>query len=866
MKTCIPPAVLLWSFVLCLFSPAAAQVVLDGTVGPSGEMSIPLRNDTYTVRESYGERVGGNLFHSLKTLDIRVEEAADFAAASDIDNIVARITGGSSRIDGTLTSTLTRSGLISNANLFLLNPSGIVFGPNARLDLGGSFHVSTADYLRMGETDRFYARPSESDVLSAAAPQAFGFLTDSPAGIALEGGIADGPDPGLKVKAGETISFVGGDVRIEGIRANGATVDRITAPEGRIDIAGVASRGEVEPSDAGLYVPERGGDVAVTDGAVLKTSGSGSGDIYIRGGAFLLENSTILADNVGDADGGTVDIRADAVRVDDARIFSDNQSRDAFGEDAAFGSGEGGDIHLSANESLEITNNSSVFTDTQFEGNGTADGRAGSMTLSAKRIAITTGSTVSSDTYGTGDGGTITVEASESVTLSDDGRIFSGTLGRTDGAGDGGSILIRTPRFTMERDAKINTDTRNGDARGGDVLIEGFDGGPADRIAMIDSQISGAAINNSDSAAAGGSVTLNALEIQFTEGARIRSESLGAGRGGDVTLSAPDGTVRLAGASAEGVHSQILTTSESEEPDAGNAGDIVVEASDIVFEKGAGITAGTEGPGDAGTIAISAAHLLMRNGGHISSSTNSTGAGGSAGSIDVAVSGAASLTDPGTIISTETAGQGPAGDIQVRAGSLSIQKYAAISSASRNPGAAGDAGTITISAAGDIALTEGGEATTEAVNAGGGRMYITSGNMLYLEDSRITTSVQQGAENGGDIDAVARFIVLKNGQIIAKAFEGRGGNIRIAADQFITTPDSVVSASSELGIDGDIFIESPVTDISSFLAVLPDQFLDAGQWIVKSCAEQAVEAASRFIVKEREGTPMPVDDWLASPF
>ncbi len=865
MKARVAAACLLWGLVVGLFPPAEAQVVLDGTIGTSGEKSLPGPN--YVIRESYGHRTGDNLFHSLKTLNIEAHEVADFSASSSVQHIIARITGGASRIDGTLQSTLTRSGLLSNADLFLLNPAGVVFGPNARLDLGGSFHLSTADYLRLGEAERFYSRPVEGEVLSSAPPQAFGFLTEEPSPITLEGGSTDAAGPGLAVKKGEAISLIGGDIAIGGITADGEPADRVAAPEGRIGITGTASAGEIGLPGPGIPPPAASGDVSITGGAVLSTSGAGSGDIYIRGGTFLLKNSTLLADNFGDADGGVVDITADTIRVDGGQIFSDNQNPDVAGEEVQTGAGNGGDIRLSAREAIEITRLSSIFADSHFQGDADREGgRAGSITLSAERITVGSGSTVSSDTYGTGEGGRLTLTGGESVVLEDDARIFSGALGKTGSAGDGGDILIQSPRITMLREAKINTDTRNGGGRGGDVRMGGPDGTLAAAISVTDSQIFAGAVNGQGEAAgSGGTVELAALEIAFTDGARIGSESLGAGRGGNVTLRAPGGTIRFSGADAGGESSRVLTTAESESPDAGDAGDITLSAGEIHFDRGGGVTASTLGPGDAGTIDITADHLFITDGGRITSSSDHTGAGGAAGAIGVTLSEVLSLEDSGSIISTETAGQGPGGDITVAAGSISIRESAAISSASRNAGAAGDAGTLSLTAKGGITVTEKGAVTTEALNAGGGRMVIDSGGMLRVDDGRITTSVQQGAGNGGDIDAAARFIVLDNGQVIAKAFEGRGGNIRIVADQFIASPDSLVSASSELGIDGDIFIESPVTDISSILAVLPDQFLDAGQWIVKSCAEQAVEDASRFIVKGREGVPAPVDDWLASP-
>ncbi|MBI3988957.1 MAG: filamentous hemagglutinin N-terminal domain-containing protein, partial [candidate division NC10 bacterium] len=124
-----------------------------------------------------------------------------------IANILSRVTGGEpSAIDGLLRST------IPGANLFLLNPAGVLFGPNASLDVSGSFHVSTADYLRLADGGIFQATLAQGSVLTAAPPAAFGFLSGNPAGIAIQGSR-------LEVPHGKTLSVVGGGYHDWGARS-----------------------------------------------------------------------------------------------------------------------------------------------------------------------------------------------------------------------------------------------------------------------------------------------------------------------------------------------------------------------------------------------------------------------------------------------------------------------------------------------------------------------------------------------------------------------------------------------------------------------------------------------------------------------
>jgi filamentous hemagglutinin family protein len=180
---------------------ARAEITLDGSLGPGGALSGP----DYAVTADLGRQIGSNLFHSFGRFNIDTGESAIFSGPHSIDNILGQVTGGSaSTIDGLLRST------IPGANLFLMNPAGVVFGPNASLDVQGAFHATTADFIRLTDGTRFEAIPSSADaVLSTAPPEAFGFLDDTPAPITVDHSRLTGAE-------GETLSLVGGDIGVEG--------------------------------------------------------------------------------------------------------------------------------------------------------------------------------------------------------------------------------------------------------------------------------------------------------------------------------------------------------------------------------------------------------------------------------------------------------------------------------------------------------------------------------------------------------------------------------------------------------------------------------------------------------------------------
>src|SRR6516225_94272 len=182
--------------------PSAQHITIDGRFSPAG----PLPGPNYTIGANLGRQVGGNLFHSFGQFslsDTPVPESATFTSTGStgpISNVIGRVTGGNqSNINGAVASA------IPGANLYLINPSGIVFGPHATVNVSGSFHASTADYLEMSDGARFQATNPEGSTLSPAPPAAFGLMTASPAAITVNGST-------LGVPSGQTLGLVGGPV------------------------------------------------------------------------------------------------------------------------------------------------------------------------------------------------------------------------------------------------------------------------------------------------------------------------------------------------------------------------------------------------------------------------------------------------------------------------------------------------------------------------------------------------------------------------------------------------------------------------------------------------------------------------------
>lgn len=788
----------LWlSIIFFSFSPIApsiAQIVPDATLPVNSALTVSGK----TTSIDGGTQAGSNLFHSFREFSVLTGNTAVFNNSANIQNIFTRVTGGSiSNIDGALQANGT-------ANLFLLNPHGIIFGPNASLNIGGSFLATTANAIEFGGGTDFSASVPRQNtpLLVVSVPLGLQYGLSS-------GSIVNRSTDGLQVRSGNSLILAGGNVRLEG--------GVLLAPGGRVELAAVGGSGSVPLNFSGnnvsLVFPVQiaRANISLTNGADVNVRAGGGGNIAVNAHNLNLSEGSKLragiAEKLGapDALAGNIDINAAGTvsfdGVDKIDIPSGTYNLVRGG-----GVGAGGNINIAA-ESISLTNGALIKASTFGEGNagnvnlrirnsisfdgGNSDnssgvysrvesnsavGNAGNIDIATGSLSLTNGAVITASTQGRGNAGNIAIYVRNDTVLDGLGPLYQLTLPsgevlqvqqssgvyssvKTTGVGTGGNIDIFTRSLSVTNGAIVITRTA-GQGRAGNIAVNAADFVTVDGIGSDRSSSAFLAPTESGAGGRGGDITVNTNIFRVSNGAVVNTQTLNPYPGGNITINS-----NIFEASGGG---QAIATTRS----SGQAGNLTVNAADQIVLSGSD-----------------------RNFADRASLFNTNIVGNNEGATS------------GLFASTGKDSTGAGGNLNVRTGQLIVRDKAKVTVSADGSGSAGN---LKI-AAGSIRLDSGTiAATTQAGNFG--NITLQTRDLQLRRNSQITTNAS-GTATGGNINIEAGAIAaLENSDIRANAVRGQGGNIIITAEGIFRSTDSDIDASSELGINGNVELRTPDTD------------------------------------------------------
>ena len=525
-----------------------AHTVTDGSMG-----AIVSLQGHFKIPENLGERVGDNLFHSFTSFNVASNESATFTGDSSINNVIARVTGGAaSHIDGVLRSQ------IGTADFYFINPSGVVFGKDAKIDVPASFYVSTADELRFKDGISFNATHLGKSTLSAEIPESYGFLSDRSNEIEFLGsGSIDQNNAWqgtqFHLNPGSTFDLVGGAIRITG--------SQITTEGGSLRLIAQRGLGDITLG----YTPDKAtGGIIDINKSWLEPSGNGAGLSVIRSGIINIVDSNWYTDNWGgiDADKNSgLDLHATDLTIDNSQISTDTGDN-----------GHAGNLLLQADNRIQMLNGAGVHS-TAWSGTGDA----GLVSVKSGDLAINGNGTVLSSTVeenSTGNSGGVNIDITKSINVTNGGYINTSSSS----SGLAGQITVRAK----------------------DIMLDGQESAGSLITGIVSTANSVGNAGKVDIAISG-SLAINA-------GATVSTGTYGKGDAGIVNLKSKQLTIN--GGSLNNVATGILSSAYP--GSSGNADQINISVeSNLNLLNGGQIYTSTYGQGKAGVINIQTGNLIV---------------------------------------------------------------------------------------------------------------------------------------------------------------------------------------------------------------------------------------------------------------
>ncbi|HEY9606090.1 MAG TPA: filamentous hemagglutinin N-terminal domain-containing protein [Allocoleopsis sp.] len=772
---------------------ALAQVASDNTLGTNVKSPTP-RN--FLING--GTTRGANLFHSFREFSIPTGGSVYFNNASNIQNIITRVTGLSvSNIDGLI-------GANGTANLFLLNPNGIIFGQNASLNIGGSFVATTASAIQFGNQGVFSATTPNVPSLLTVNPSALLFNQIKPNAIANTSIAPAGLSPsgtdvtGLRVPDGKSLLLVGGDVQL-------STGGSLNAVGGRIELGGLAAPGTVGLQVNGNilslnFAPNsRLSNVNLANDTRVSVRGEGGGDIFVNANTFSATNGgRLLAGTEGIGNAGNITVNASTVNI--SGVASNGVGSGLYNPALNKASGNAGNIFVNT-DSFFLSNGALLVSGNLGQGD------SGNINITAGSFTMSNGAQLIASTFGQGNAGSVSVQAQGSVSLANS-AIFS-NVGNSQGVkavGNVGKILIEADSVSLTDGAQLQAGIYSG-SQGNSGIISlkatDFVSLAGTGTAIYGNVESGAVGNGSD-------IQISAHSVTLTDGAQLYTSNAGQGNAGNVSVQAIDLL------SFVGNDTAIV----SEAGPVGNSGNINITAGSFKMSNGAQLDASTFGQGNAGNISVQVRDSISLRDHHTDIGSNvATGAVGKGGNIDIHA-GSLELSDGAQVQAsildasqTSSGGLGNAGNIAIDVrGTVTLRGDGTIIYSDVGAGAVGNGGNIDIKAE-SLSLTDGTglySATNGQGNAGNVSVQVVD-SVSLTNNANIFTSVGADAVGkGGNIDIQAASLSLANASVISSEnFGGRGdrGKINIQVGSlFMENATSISTSTFGQGNGGGISI------------------------------------------------------------
>jgi filamentous hemagglutinin family protein len=886
----------------------AQNITIDGTLGTAKTLAPNGKN--YTIQQTDGQTVGKNLFHSFGRFNLNTGETATFESGANIQNIISRVTGGSrSTIDGIISA--------GNVNLFLINPSGIFFGSNAKLNIGGStrgsFVATTLDGLVWGNGGQFSAtHPGGASSLLTLVGDPSGFLSSlrPPQPIMTSGS-------NLAVSPGQSLVLLGGNLTFD-------KNTQLAAPGGQIELASVTGAGTVGLGINGnilkLNIPDSiaRGDVSVNNGTTVDvTTASNGGSIDVYGhNVDILGGSQLKA---GIAPGkGTESSQAGDISISVTGTFTMNQaniSDTVPGYDrekkTMFGKGSPGNINIQAGGDISIINlasNPALDAGNQTNNRpprilGSQQGHGGNISLQANgNISVFGQNNNSNDqaisTYSNSptSGGDISLKAKGSISINDAYFVA------TNAGGNAGKILLQGDRSVSLANNSSLVSTAFFKQNSGDIRIESSFGS----VSFQNSLVSTAVGQPSDlhfysTLGNGGDITISGRSVSVTDGTEISSRAFNGFKSGNININASD-IVELSGyklysptnRSQTTAYSALLTTSEKFAE--GSGGNINVTTNVLRVSDGASLRAQSDSAFSGGNIKVQANVIELLNGGQLLTSALNNGNAGTiklnatnrvtidgsnpnaraiyeqvaqqdsdnAGFIRQLASSSGKFQS-GIFANTSDTSTAEGGDIRITTGQLQVQNQGSITASSPQ----GQAGNLTITAK-DIRLNQGfltAETAKTNPNQQGANITLRGLDFLLLQNGSQISAKASNDATGGNIRIDARNGVVvaplsQGNDIIASADRGTGGNVTITSEQIFGLTKgvsggstNVVDVSSQFSNPGTVTFNTLDIDLSLGLITLPTVVVDASRLVDTSCSAASRTKFNELTVTGRGGLP-----------